>query len=114
MPNWPYPHNRLERRTYIANLYRDRLFEADPHACYDLDALLDHYGQHWITGNRPPMNPDEPMTATQIAEWTDSTIQAITNRIAKEHIRPAGRRNGRQTYWLADFKKPSSCVNTLV
>ena len=104
MPDWPWPENRLERRTRIARLYRDTLFESDPHACYDLDATLDAYGQHWITGNRPPINTAEPMTAKQIADWTDSTIQAVINRIAKDNIQPVGRRNGRKTYWLQHFE----------
>jgi hypothetical protein len=103
MPDWPWPETRLARRTRIAHLYRDALFETNPHACYDLDTTLDEYGQHWITGNRPPLDPDEPMTAKQIADWTDTTIQRITNRVAKERIRPVGRRNGRKTYRLTDF-----------
>jgi len=104
MPEWPWNDNRLARRTRIANMYRDALYEHAPTAAHELDTLLDSYGQHWITGTRPPVNPDEPMTAKQIAEWHDTTIQNVTNRIAAHKIRPTEhRRNGRKTYRLTDF-----------
>ena len=103
MPDWPWKETRLERRTRIANLYRDALFEADPHACYELDTLMDDLGQHWITGNRPiHLNPDEPMTAKEMADWIDTGVNNITNRIAARNITPVGKRNGRKTYWLND------------
>jgi predicted GTPase len=103
MPDWPWPETRLQRRTRIARLYRDALTEHAPTACDELDALLDTYNQHWITGNHPPINTDEPMTAKEIANWTDTRINNITNRIATHNIQPIGRRNGRKTYRLTDF-----------
>jgi hypothetical protein len=103
MPDWPWNESRLERRTRIAHLYRDALFEAAPHLCYELDATLDTYGQHWITGTKPPINPDEPMTVKQIAEWTDVRVQAVYNRITALNIRPVGTNRYRKTYNLADF-----------
>ena len=100
---WPWPENRLQRHSHIAEMYRDALWEADPHACYDLDATLDDYGQHWITGNRPPINTAEPMTAKEIADWCDVRVNNITNRIAARQIQPVGRRGRRKTYRLEDF-----------
>lgn len=103
MPDWPWDETREQRRTRIAHLYRDALWEAAPHACYDLDATLDSYGQHWITGNYPPINTNEPMTAAEIARWQDLSVNSITNRIAERGIKPAGHRGRRKTYRLEDF-----------
>jgi hypothetical protein len=103
MPDWPWPETRLERRTRIAHLYRDTLLQHAPGPAAALDATLDGYGQHWITGTKPPIDPDEPMTAKQIADWTDTTVNNITNLIAARGITPIGRRNGRKTYNLTDF-----------
>lgn len=104
MNEWPWPDTRLNRHARIARLYRDALFEAAPHACYELDQLMDGFGQHWITGNKPPhINPDEPLTAAEIAQWCDTRINNITNIIATRGIQPVGKRNGRKTYWLRHF-----------
>jgi hypothetical protein len=110
---WPWPNeNRLARRTRIARLYRDTLHEHAPHAATELDQILNDYGQHWITGTTPALNPDEPMTATEIAAWCDTSVQSITNRIRRQHIAPAGRRGKRKTYRLTEFTPTSG--NTLV
>ena len=104
MPEWPWPGNRLARRTRIAMLYRDALAEHAPQACKNLDAVLDNFQQHWITGNKPAhINPNEPMTATEIAIWTDTSINNVCNLLTSRGIRPAGHRGKRKTYNLTDF-----------
>jgi hypothetical protein len=103
MTRWPWPENRLARRTRIAHLYRDTLLEHAPGPAAALDALLDGYGQHWITGTKPPIDPDEPMTAKEIADWLDLGCNAITNRIAHRRIKPIGTRGNRKTYRLTDL-----------
>ena len=104
MHDWPWPHTRLQRHDFIASLYRDALAEHAPKTCQQLDDDLDHFGQHWITGNKPPLNPEEPMTAAQLAIWLDTKINNITKLIASRNIQPTELlRKGRKTYWLADF-----------
>lgn len=105
MRDWPWQESKLARRTRIARLYRNTLLEHAPPEAQKIDALLDGYGQHWITGNKPThINPDEPMTAKEIADWTDTRINNVTNLIATHNITPVGKRNGRKTYWLKDFE----------
>lgn len=106
MPEWPWDENREARRTRIAHLYRDTLWEAAPHVCFDLDATLDGYGQHWITGNYPPMDTNQPMTPTQIARWLDRSISSVTNQIAAYRIEPVtrtGARRGGKRFLLTQF-----------
>ena len=78
--SWPWPDTRLERHTRVAQIYRDRLADSDPAACAEVDALMDHFGQNWITDGLA-VDPDALLTVVQLAEVADVEPRSVYNWI---------------------------------
>lgn len=66
---WPWPHESvLESREHLARLYRDKLLEVDPEACFELDADAQRFGQGWIVPQKAIYQADDLLTAELVAD----------------------------------------------
>src|SRR5690349_19568705 len=73
---WPWPDDRLERRSRVARMYRDRLADLDAAACAELDEVMAAYGQTWIIDG-PYVPPETLMTEAQVADWADVSRRTV-------------------------------------
>lgn len=88
-PSWPWPDDRLTRRSRIARMYRDRLADEAPQACAELDMVLRCYGQGWILDGLD-VDPEALLTARQLAELADVGENAVRNWIFRWPLRCFG------------------------
>ena len=73
---WPWPDDRLDRRSRVAHMYRSALEAADPAGCAELDAAMLSFGQAWIVEG-VCLDPESLLTTTELAEIADVTPEAV-------------------------------------
>jgi hypothetical protein len=79
---WPWPDDRLERRSRVAHMYRDRLADEAPAAAAELDAAMVAFGQTWITEGFA-VDPEALVTTRELAEIADVTDRAVRQWVAR-------------------------------
>lgn len=83
---WPWPDDRLQRRSRIAHMWRDLAHDLALHLgseeANELDAALRAMGQTWILDGAPT-DPDALLTASELAEVADVQLSAVTNWIRR-------------------------------
>lgn len=99
---WPWPDDRLERRSRVAHMYRDRLADEAPDACAELDEVMHSFGQCWIIEGFA-VDPETLLTTDDLAEVADVTVNAVRNWVARWPLAPRGRNDaGRTVYRWGD------------
>lgn len=73
---WPWPDDRLDRRSRVAHMYRARLEAADPAGCAELDQAMRSFGQTWIVDDLA-LDPETLLTTAEVAELADVTPDAV-------------------------------------
>jgi hypothetical protein len=102
MIEWPWPDDRLERRTRVAMMYRDIARDADPQGCAELDEAMRASGQYWIVDSFA-FDPEHLMTVKDVAEAADVTEAAVRQWIVRWPLVCRGRNDdGRKLYRWGD------------
>jgi hypothetical protein len=96
LPPWPWPgDSREDKARRIALSYRELVFEISQGRCDDpagalhrIDAHWSQLGVHWHLPSRPDMltEPDEWMSAPDVAHAIDRTRKDIYNWASRGHI----------------------------
>lgn len=99
---WPWPDDRLERRSRIAHMYRDALADEAPQAATALDQLMARFGQNWILEGFA-VDPETLLTVRQLAEVADVGENSVRNWIYRWPLRKQGSNdNGSALYRWGD------------
>lgn len=80
--DWPWPDDRLERRSRIAHMYRDALTDEAPAAAADLDGLMRTFGQDWIV-EALPTDPEALLSVAELAALADVPESTVRNWVAR-------------------------------
>ncbi len=93
-PSWPWPgDSREDRAKRVALSYRSLIFEITQGRCNDpagalhrLDAHWAGLGIHWTTPSPYPLEPDDWLSAPDLAHAIDRTRRDIYNWARLGHI----------------------------
>ena len=91
---WPWPaDSREDRAKRVARSYRQLIQDIAQHRCPDpagdlhrLDQRWATYGIHWLLPRPDMLNPDEWMSAPDLAHFIDRTRRDIYNWARLGHI----------------------------
>lgn len=99
---WPWPDDRLARRSRVAHIYRDRLADEAPAACAEVDALMVTFGQDWALDSQA-IDPEALLTVRELAEAADVAPGAVRNWVYRWPLRSYGVNDaGRNLYRWGD------------
>lgn len=102
MMDWPWPDDRFDRRSRVAHMYRDRLADENAEACAELDEVMLAFGQRWIVDHHA-VDPNELLTAEQIAEWADVSKRTVDKWVERGHLERRVNADRQVVYLLADL-----------
>lgn len=100
---WPHPEDdKIDRRSRVARMYRDRLADIDPAGCAELDEAMNAYGQSWVF-DRPDIPPETLLTAAQIADWADVSKRTVQKWVERGHLERRMNADKQVVFLLADL-----------
>lgn len=74
---WPWRESPSARLKRVALSYRAALDSHAPAACRELDSQMRVYGQFWLFPRPITHGPDDPLTASEAADYASVTPKTI-------------------------------------
>jgi uncharacterized protein YggL (DUF469 family) len=84
--NWPWPDDRLQRRTRVAQMYRERLADTDAAACAEIDEIMTALGQEWVYDGATHHERHELLTLDEAAQYADVARNTVQKWISRGHL----------------------------
>jgi excisionase family DNA binding protein len=76
--SWPWPDSPIKKRERIALTYRHHLETIAPALCSAIDTeMLEYEGNTWLVPRLVTYLDDELLTADQVAEYCDVSLQTV-------------------------------------